>query len=1470
MQPSGGSASTAAGGLDTTTTRDSFIPILSGLPADYREWRKRITIYHAKMVISKRPSESILNIIGSMQGVAWKLVEDFPLDKLEETKTFDSLLDILDKSFQYDARVQLPADFDFYFGLQRKPGQSLLEHCTAHDDAVRRLSKHDVTLSKAVQGWHLLRSANLTKEQKQLVTLRAPNMEKEKVQEAMFLILGQDHKSAVSRDDKKWHRGGHRTGRGYAAFYEDDENEWEEIEGEDAYWGDGWEDYESPGDYEQEYAVEFDQDAVYYQEDEIDGPQDYDVEAYDTAYAAYQDARKRFTDLKLARGYLPVVALADPAAGNVSPGVSQAPYSPSRSGGSKGGGKKGKGGGRKGKGKGKATFRYTPAPPKQADPRGRAAAAICLRCGQVGHTTATCPVQAKQGVKRSSPTESMAKNDEAMVIFVDIFGQERVDCAMMDPGASAFLCGYGPFKRYIEYLIELGFPQHLLEFHRVRRKFHFGGDGESWSNWSVRLPMFLKGQFGKVHVFLLKGETPMLCGRPIIEALGIDIGFAKKRYRFDEGHWQDALLGVHGEYLLPLTDDYDARLLQSPPSFDLRVDAEDETENTTFGIDKFDAEENVFFEAEAAKPPPIHPGGQRPDQRPLAPNFLNTTELMLSGLEQDFQAYVTRNLHERKPKVLWEVYTGKAKVAQLAEAQGMEVEVFGPETGWNFDEASHRAAFLKRLEQEYPDEVFFAPTCGPWSIMQNLNARTEEQREELTEHRDWHHRVHLVFVRKAYLTQIKQGGHAHIEQPAYALSWKTNAFRNLPGLKAIFDQCRYGCVCPDDDGIELPVRKPTMFLTSKKLMYDTMSLRCDGSHDHCPLEGSGPGVGRRTRYLEDYQPAFAAVIASAMVVDEPPSPWEFAGAVNEERLVSGSLVKLMTENRQEAVRTVQRLHRNLGHPGNRELVELIESRGASEEVLKVAREFHCVACARYKKPNRLAPVSIPKVTDFNEQLQSDVMFFKIANQQIPVLSIIDLATRYHAATVLYGQRTMDFVQALERCWLRHFGPPKSLLTDEGRGWCSDAFSEWCGNHSVEHLVAPGEAHNRLGVVERRHAVLRKAVEIYMTDLNLDDIDGLRQALTYVIPQSNAQPTVAGFSPTQWVLGFQPNAPGQLSAEGLNPTHVDGSDNFARVLHRRAAAKSALAQADIDRKLQRALLRKYEGTNQPLEPGQLCYYWRDARAGDLVKIRWLGPARVVMREAKEDGTPTLYWLAHNTQLIRCAPHHVRPDFRAAETYIGDIREAMKEVTKLKSRGVTRYLDLRAANKRHIDDVDTDEEADGEVDDPDMAPSLTTRRFNRRRLGEIEMSEEDERYTPSIAPTSDMDTGDPTQRDGEVVTVDPTGEIFRPEEPAMPTIPEHAPIEVDEEEPAQEPTAPASAAPTSPAPSAGPDPEVQELLQLYEPAQPETFESRRSRLERQETFSFGPSRRSRHGTMSSSSTSGPYTAILHGLRRRSRTS
>ena len=166
-----------------------------------------------------------------------------------------------------------------------------------------------------------------------------------------------------------------------------------------------------------------------------------------------------------------------------------------------------------------------------------------------------------------------------------------------------------------------------------------------------------------------------------------------------------------------------------------------------------------------------------------------------------------------------------------------------------------------------------------------------------------------------------------------------------------------------------------------------------------------------------------------------------------------------------------------------------------------------------------------------------------------------------------------------------------------------------------------------------------------------------------------------------------------------------------LLKRRTAAKQALLHAETDNKLRRAMLRKYQGTNLPLEVGQLCFFWRDAKAADLVKIRWHGPARVVAREDK-DGNPDVYWIAWKTQLLRCSPHHVRSDYTSANTQVADAKLAIKDVQSLKSRGVTRYLDLDKANRQNL--LDIEDEDVGMHSDPEiLEPPL-----QRRRLGPVD--------------------------------------------------------------------------------------------------------------------------------------------------------
>ena len=101
--------------------------------------------------------------------------------------------------------------------MARKPNQTLLSFVSDHDEYHRKLEKHSVSLPESVQGWRLLRKACLTKEQRQLVTLRVPNLERKKVVEALCVILGEDYKAfhAGHGHHKPFIKG--YKNRGYAA-----------------------------------------------------------------------------------------------------------------------------------------------------------------------------------------------------------------------------------------------------------------------------------------------------------------------------------------------------------------------------------------------------------------------------------------------------------------------------------------------------------------------------------------------------------------------------------------------------------------------------------------------------------------------------------------------------------------------------------------------------------------------------------------------------------------------------------------------------------------------------------------------------------------------------------------------------------------------------------------------------------------------------------------------------------------------------------------------------------------------------------------------------------------------------------------------------------------------------------------------------------------------------------------------------
>lgn len=95
--------------------------------------------------------------------------------------------------------------------------------------------------------------------------------------------------------------------------------------------------------------------------------------------------------------------------------------------------------------------------------------------------------QASEGVAASCLNDP----ENGMVMLEDQHGAQRPDCAMMDPGASSSLMGFGPFCWYVDHLKKLGFLTEEITLKKATRTFHFGGDHKAVSSWTVHLPILL-------------------------------------------------------------------------------------------------------------------------------------------------------------------------------------------------------------------------------------------------------------------------------------------------------------------------------------------------------------------------------------------------------------------------------------------------------------------------------------------------------------------------------------------------------------------------------------------------------------------------------------------------------------------------------------------------------------------------------------------------------------------------------------------------------------------------------------------------------------------------------------------------------------------------------------------------------------------------------------------------------------------
>ena len=85
---------------------------------------------------------------------------------------------------------------------------------------------------------------------------------------------------------------------------------------------------------------------------------------------------------------------------------------------------------------------------------------------------------------------------------------------------------------------------------------------------AVHLPVCIRGVLGRLQVFIVEGDTPLLVGRPILKALQVKTDLCSVL----GGELTTALLGPNGEFLLQLDEGLDEDTMQQALSFDLVTD----------------------------------------------------------------------------------------------------------------------------------------------------------------------------------------------------------------------------------------------------------------------------------------------------------------------------------------------------------------------------------------------------------------------------------------------------------------------------------------------------------------------------------------------------------------------------------------------------------------------------------------------------------------------------------------------------------------------------------------------------------------------------------------------------------------------------------------------------------------------------------------------------------------------------------
>ena len=394
--------------------------------------------------------------------------------------------------------------------------------------------------------------------------------------------------------------------------------------------------------------------------------------------------------------------------------------------------------------------------------------------------------------------------------------------------------------------------------------------------------------------------------------------------------------------------------------------------------------------------------------------------------------------------------------------------------------AGAAAARRKRAELR-PMHLWVSVPCGPWSQLQNLNQRTDQQRQEL--HRKRTKSLRIIDAALGLLEdQILEGGEVHWEWPKECGAYKLPKVRRIMGKYSMIETITNGCMVGLRSSSGELMAKPWRIMTTSEKMAKHLNLPCQGNHKHAPC------MGAQNAAASSYYPKPMADKVVSTILEKP--SWQVAlrgirdtggeakqeecfGTQGGEQSRREGEQDLYGKANEDVLRWLRMLHTRSGHTSMINIAEGLRRQGASPEVVKMAKEYQCPACQKCGIPPPRPFVGFEPPPQKMEICESDFGEWKhpVTNDVTKFQLNVDVATKLRCGQVAFeqqGPRNINSEEAWRmylHSWHQLFGHPRVLRVDPDGAWKANTNLRRVESEGVFLDVIPGEAHHWISTVE---------------------------------------------------------------------------------------------------------------------------------------------------------------------------------------------------------------------------------------------------------------------------------------------------------------------------------------------------------------------------------------------------------------------